>query len=102
MQLTTVMAAAPVSEAERAAKAALFAALVEALPGLLRLRLRGQGQGLAPVVAALAAVRRLVAGGLSPHQNMFRCALAAMPHGSPFPFYLGGSVIAHVVHGRPC
>lgn len=72
VQLTTVMAAEPLSEWERAAKSALFARLVEALPALLQLRL--QGQGLAPVMDALGAVRRLVAGGHAVHQNIFRCA----------------------------
>ncbi len=64
------MAADPLSPPDRAAKAALFARLVEALPALLHLRLRGQG--LAPVLEALKALRRLVAGSHAQHQNLFR------------------------------
>ena len=69
MQLGTIMAAQPASDAERAAKAALFGRAVEALPGLLALR---PAQGLAPVLEALESVRALAAGPNTSHQNLFR------------------------------
>ena len=63
------MAAQPASDADRAAKAALFGRVVEALPGLLALR---PAQGLAPVLEALQSVRALAAGPNTAHQNLFR------------------------------
>lgn len=77
------MAADTHSEAERSAKASLFGQLVEQLPGLAALRAPNQslrqgsgpasGQDLAPVLDALAAMRRLAAGRNTTHQNLFRC-----------------------------
>jgi hypothetical protein len=68
-QLATIMAAQPLSDADKAAKAALFSRLVEVLPGLLSLR---PSQGLAPVADALETVCSLVAGRSTAHQNLFR------------------------------
>ena len=74
LQLATIMAAQPQSDADKAAKAALFSRLVEVLPGLLSLR---PSQGLAPAVDALETVRTLVAGPNTAHQNLFRSAPCA-------------------------
>lgn len=86
------MAADPHSEAERSAKASLFGQLVEQLPGLAALRAPNQtlrqgsgpasGQDLAPVLDALAAMRRLAAGRNTAHQNLFRCGYCSTKRGS--------------------
>jgi hypothetical protein len=95
LQLTTITAAQPLSDADKAAKAALFSRLVEALPGLLGLR---SSQGLVPVLAALEAVRTLVAGPNAAHQNLFRWGLLStmLPLGS---FAFGVLLCWAVLHG---
>lgn len=71
------MAAPPSTDACKAAQAALFVRLVEALPQALHRRREG-GCTLAAVTDVLAAMRKLVAGGHKAHQALFRWIPCAM------------------------
>ena len=72
LQLTEMMAATPVSDADKGAKAALFMRIVEVLPAAIAAQ-QEAGGSLAMVTDLLAAVRRLVAGPHELHHALFRC-----------------------------